>query len=325
MTILGAAIAAAGAGLVWLWEISPIPTLVILTPIIEGFVVGAVLALMVKRLRIRNALLAGVLGCGCGLLSIGLVHYGHYVRMASLIKADFADRIREHARLNDARRKEMLAKLEREPDSFIDQVIAPRADGHRGFVGSMIWRNKEGVMVKRSKVTGVGLWLLWGFEALLVTGFATGLAAAAAGEPFCEDCQTWCTQSKNVEFYPAALADDVTQAVNADDAGRITALKTAVPETQAPGSTAIDLHSCPSCGLSFASVVVRVPTQKKDQVKETTKAKHICVSPNVVKAIRTARVEEPTGSAEPQQPGQAGATSETGPAEDAGFDKGNRE
>jgi hypothetical protein len=40
-TILGTAVAVLGAALVWLWEWSPIPTLVLLTPLVQGAAVGA--------------------------------------------------------------------------------------------------------------------------------------------------------------------------------------------------------------------------------------------------------------------------------------------
>ena len=40
-TILGVTTSVLAAAVIWMWELSPIPTLVILTPLIHGLVIGA--------------------------------------------------------------------------------------------------------------------------------------------------------------------------------------------------------------------------------------------------------------------------------------------
>ena len=82
-SILGVSAAVIGAAIVWLWELSRIPTLVILTPLLQGLAVGLVMAFAIGRLRLRNPLFVTAVALACGLLSSSLVHYGHYVHMVS--------------------------------------------------------------------------------------------------------------------------------------------------------------------------------------------------------------------------------------------------
>ncbi len=92
-TILGVTAAVIGAAVFWLWEWSPIPTLVVLTPIIQGLCVGGVMAFAVGRLRMRNHRLIATVGFTCGLLSITLVHYGHYLSMVTAAAGDLRERV----------------------------------------------------------------------------------------------------------------------------------------------------------------------------------------------------------------------------------------
>ena len=53
-TVLGVMTALGVAFLVWAWELSPIPTLVLLTPLVQGFVIGLVLVFLIGRLKLRH-------------------------------------------------------------------------------------------------------------------------------------------------------------------------------------------------------------------------------------------------------------------------------
>jgi hypothetical protein len=292
MLILGVVVAALGAGVIWLWEISPIPTLMILTPLAQGALIGFALAAMVKRLRIRNPLLAGTVGIACGLLSVGLVHYGHHLRMVSMIHREFAENI-QHARdRTDAERTEALARFERNPGPTIDAAIKQVSGGWGGFAGTMMIRNQQGVTLRRAHVTGWGLWLLWAGEAGAVALIAMLAGSSQARSPYCESCDQWCDERKEVANFAPSHAEALTTAVRLDDPASLSALRN-VPATEAPGTAAIDFHTCPGCELTFATVVTRVPTGKKDEVKQTTHASQIGISPAMSEAIRNARIVPP--------------------------------
>src|SRR5262249_12380426 len=120
MLILGALTAAIAAGIVWLWEISPIPTLLILTPLLQGALLAVVLAALVSRLRFRNAFLATAIGFACGLLSIGLVHYGHYLSLVSSMRAALMENVQNDKDLTEEERKKILAQVEENPNRLVD-------------------------------------------------------------------------------------------------------------------------------------------------------------------------------------------------------------
>ncbi len=286
MMILGTVVAALGAALVWLWEISPIPTLVLITPLLQGACIGGVLMFMIRRMRIRNPALSGVLGFACGLLSITLVHYGHYLHLSSALQTSIAEGIRNDPQLTNEERAQELAALEKDPNAVVDRVLKFQTGGHGGFVGSMMLRNEQGVTIKHTTVSGGFLWALWGGEALMVAGFAGSMASGQASSPYCEDCQAWCAESKGVSHFAAGHADQLITAIQADDLAGVNALRTTEPEVDLPGATAIDLHSCAGCDLTLATVVLRVPKGKKNEIKELVKLKQVRLSPSVAEAVR---------------------------------------
>ena len=164
-TILGTTAAVLGAALIWLWEWSPIPTLVGVTAIVQGIGVGAVMAFAVQRLRMRNPRLVATVGFACGLLIALLVHYGHYMHLVTAVSDQLRGEIAQNKTMPEGERQKLLARLDADPAAFIDPMLVLQT-GHSGFLGSMIYRNEQGVLLKGNPVTGTILWILWGAEAL---------------------------------------------------------------------------------------------------------------------------------------------------------------
>jgi hypothetical protein len=189
--ILATTAAVLGAAAVWLWELSPIPTLLILTPLIQGAGVGAVMAFAIGRLRLRNPRTVAVVAFLCGLFSNGLVHYGHYLHLVSVTATQLKDEVALDKSMPEDKRAELLARLDAAPATVVDSILAQETQ-HSGFVGSLFLRNRQGITIKSSAVTGTMLWIVWAAEALLVAIIASVIAAERAAKPFCEDCGYWC-------------------------------------------------------------------------------------------------------------------------------------
>ncbi len=200
-TILGTTAGVIGAAFVWLWEWSPIPTLVFITPLIQGAGVGLVMAFAVGRLRMRNPRIVAVVGFACGLLTIVLVHYGHYLHMVSATASELKSEIAQDKSIPEDDRKSLLARLDDDPAAFIDPMLVLKTR-HSGFVGSLFLRNEQGVRIKSAEVTGTFLWILWGAEALAVAAIASVIPAApqpsrsarsaatgAKSSPTCSSCR----------------------------------------------------------------------------------------------------------------------------------------
>jgi hypothetical protein len=281
--ILGTTAAVIGAAIVWLWEWSPIPTFVVLTPAVQGIGVGGVMAAVVKRLRMRNPWLVAVGGIACGLLSAVLVHYGHYLNMVTAAADEVRSRITQDKTLPEGERKELLARLDDDPAAFINPMLVMKT-GHSGFVGSLVLRNQHGVMLKDAPVTGTFLWILWGGEALLVAIMAAMLPAIYASQPFCEECGYWCEKQANLLTLPAARGVPLVEAVGQDNPSRAAELRANPPPYDQSGMVAVSLHACPGCDQSFAEVTHHVTKGKETKVMHLLRMHR--VSPEMVAVIR---------------------------------------
>ncbi len=191
-TILGVTAAVIGAAVIWLWEWSPIPTLVIFTPIIQGLGVGGVMAFAVGRLRMRNPRFVLAVGCACGLLSVGLVHYGHYMTMVTAAAGEIAGRDRP-GQVDPrgpaagpagaaGRRPGRIHRPDARPDDGALRVprvavLAEPAGHHDQERGRSRGSSSGSSGVPRPCVVVV---------------MAAVVPVAVASRPFCEECGYWC-------------------------------------------------------------------------------------------------------------------------------------
>jgi hypothetical protein len=284
-TILGTTAGVIGAALVWLWEWSRIPTLLLVTPMIQGAVIGGVMAFAVVRLRMRNPRILALAGFVCGLLSIMLVHYGHYLSMVTTVAGELRTEVSQDKVMPEGERQSLLAQIDTDPAGFIDRILVPKT-GHSGFLGSLFLRNEQGVRLKSTQVTGTFLWILWGAEALAVAAIAAVIPASSASAPFCEECGYWCQKQPDLLSLPAAAAAPLVEAVREDNPSRIEELRSAPRVADASGIVTASLHACPGCDQCFADVSHQFVKGKETKVKGLLK--QLRVSPEVVDAIRNA-------------------------------------
>ncbi len=283
--ILGTTAAVIGAALVWVWEWSPIPTLVFVTPLLQGLAVGLVMAFAVGRLRMRNPRIVGLVGFACGLLSSVLVHYGHYLYLVSATAGAMRSEITQDKSIPEAQRQSLLKQLDTDPSRVVDAMLAQETQ-HSGFVGSLLLRNAQGVKLRSDVVSGTLLWILWGGEALLVGVIASVIPAGRTAAPFCEDCGYWCDEHTDLFALPGDSAAPLVEAVRDNNPSRIAALRAGPLADNGSGHVSATLHACPGCDQSFADISHRIKKGKEMKINVLLK-KHR-VSPEVVAAIRTA-------------------------------------
>ena len=287
--VLGTMTAIAVAFLVWAWELSPIPTLVILTPLIQGFVIGTVLAVLIGRLKLRHPKLMATVGFACGLASVGLIHYAHYLHFLDEIDTTIKTEVQADDNLLPEKKQEILANLAKGSNEMANLVLLDNT-GHGGFVGSMMLRAQQGVEIKSAHVTGVGMWILWGIEALMVAGVATSMAYKRASIPYCEDCSAWCEKTMSPVVLAGESTDAFAEALRADDHQGIAALIDQPIDQEALGvhHTRAQMHSCANCDQTFADVENVLTKVKKGKAETKTKAviTRIRVSPAIVGLLR---------------------------------------
>jgi len=298
--ILGTVIAILSGLGVWLWEASPLPTMVILTSIIQGAVIGLALAFMIGRLRLRAPKLLATIGLACGLASVAIVHYGHHLRFVDRVVSVYCEEIEADQSLSSERKRELIAASEGDPGAVADEVLVART-GHAGLVGSLIMRSETGVTIKHTALTGWGVWLLWGCEALCVAGLAAAMAGSRASEPFCEECGDWCVKEPGRLTLAGESAGPLAEAVRIDDTAAVASLRDR-PAGEGDGTSAAGatLHACPGCEQAFGDVWHRVDKVRKGKTESTTKVlvKRLRVSPEMVALLRagpSSPVAEPEG------------------------------
>jgi hypothetical protein len=156
--------------------------------------------------------------------------------------------------------------------------------GHSGFIGSLILRNEQGVRLKNSPVSGTFLWILWGFEALLVAAVAAALPASRASQPFCEECGFWCAKQPDLFTLPGVSAAPLAEAIREDNPSRVMELRANPPPYDQTGLVGVTLHACPGCDQSFADVSHRISSG--NQTKVVNLLNRHRVSPEIASACR---------------------------------------
>ena len=105
-------------------------------------------------------------------------------------------------------------------------------------------------------VSGVLLWVYWTAEALtvLVGSMATAWYALTT-DPFCEPCNVWCEEEKDLASVHAAAPEELRRRFEAKD---FAYLKTVGPKAAGDAEWhRVDLHRCPGCGMMNALSVNR--------------------------------------------------------------------
>jgi len=255
----GLAVAALGAGPIWLWEISPMPKLMFITPFLQGAIVGFVILLVIQRQHLHSPMIAGPLGFAIGLLSFGLVHYGHYLRLVNRVG---------------------LARI-------------AAATGYDGFVGSMILRSQIGMRLfphvgatEADLITGWGLGLFWAIEALVVAGPAASLAWVSAAVPYCDDCRRWYMKLPNALVMGGNIAVPLAQAVQIDDPKRVAELR-ARGDNAGLGRVCVTIHCCKGCGRALADVSHHV--RRGRSIEKSYLLKKVGISPTMALTIMPPR------------------------------------
>ena len=288
-TVLGVMTAVGVAFLVWAWELSPIPTLVLLTPLVQGCVIGLVLVGLIGRLKLRHPKLMATVGFACGLASVGLIHYAHYLHFLDQVDGAIKAEVAADDELVPAQKQEILANLAKGSNEMANLVLLEKT-GHPGFVGSMFFRAKQGVRIKNANLTGWGMWILWGFEALMVSVVASTMAYGRATSPFCEDCSAWCSKSTSPLILAGESSAEFAEAVLVDDQQGIARLidQPTDPDALDLSRTRAHLHSCDSCDQTFTDVESILTRVKKGKTETATTAilKQVRISPAVVALLR---------------------------------------
>ena len=186
LIVVGGAVAV-GLGLA-LWEISSLLNfLAIVVVMLTGLILGGILSLVVRISKIRNPLIAGLIGLLAGILLYGVYQYaGYYITFRDEMRATATQSMGKTP--SDALLNSQISKI-------LQQEV-----GSDGFVGYLMVTAKYGITFSSSpgsssssdiEITDTGVWIYWGLEMLMVAAFAAFGAGRAARQPFDEEANEW--------------------------------------------------------------------------------------------------------------------------------------
>ena len=157
--------------------------LIIMFPVVAGFIVSFVLTLGITAGKIRNGAVAFLIGAICGLATMGMYHFLNY---QIGFKTDEKNAIAQPgSSVTD--QEEQLSEA-----AFLTQEVK-----QTGFTGFLMYQAKQGITITRStSSSGINLvggwaWGYFGIEVLVVAFIAGGVASSTANDPFDERSNAW--------------------------------------------------------------------------------------------------------------------------------------
>lgn len=190
--------------------------LIVAFPAIAGTVAGVILSKAVNITKIRNRVVAALLGLIAATALVGTYHYGKY-----------------QLELKDDARQFLISKNLPVTDAAVNETtdeFLKSETGATGFVGFLQLEAQQGISITRNSSSsgiefkGVGYWIYSAIEFGIVLLVIAGRAMDAAGERFNEAQQQWYGPAQVILIGPGANAKPLEAALKAgefEDAGAL--------------------------------------------------------------------------------------------------------
>lgn len=262
--IVAGVAAAIPLGFLYVYGIWSIPEAKLrgLCPVGYGAAIGAACGLALVRGKVRNAKWAGI---ASGAACLFALYFSWAVWILHLMFPSYWI-------LNPT-------WLVFQPQKMWKIILSVNAQGTWAMTGSQ-------------PMTGTGLWLVWACEAALLIGFGVLVGVALVKrQPFCENCQSWCSERMRLYFAPVMAPMEIKKRVEAVDAGWLGKLARGNKKL---AFYALDLHTCGNChALNTLSLVQNLPRDKKTLVDK------LLLSAEQATAVRSLHMNPETQASAP--------------------------
>jgi hypothetical protein len=247
-------------GLLWFFDHKIGLYLILLFPAVAGFIVAFATSGGVDTGKIRNPLVAGLIGLLGGVLALGVYHYLSY-------EISFKDSVKE-ALAQQSKTQVSSADVQKFSDEYLRGEV-----GDTGFMGFLKDEAKQGISITRSSSSsGIELkdgWA-WGYfiiEGLIIAGLGVMMSSSSASEPFDERANAWYGKS----IYLGGAGGDQRDAfVNALKGGAFEQAGSLVrPERAELGLPRVELHARLSPDANADQAVLEVKSVKPGNKKDT--------------------------------------------------------
>lgn len=245
LLLIGAVFTAALLGGL-LFAVSHLIYLIVLFPLIAGFIGGAIMAAIVRAGKVRSPVIAGFFGLLAGVGIIGIYNFAQYYidfrnEARSAIVEDSGDDI-----------------TQQEIDEIIDFVLEDEV-GDTGFIGYLKFSAREGTTISRGSsdltLDETATWIYWGAELVVVALIVAGLAFSAARQPFNEEAGEWYPEARIMGSVPWNNRKDFLKMLKSGDT--LQAMKLISLEAPKPPRLDVLVQQTPSAPQTDVILVVR--------------------------------------------------------------------
>jgi hypothetical protein len=167
--------------------------LILLFPAAMGFVLGWVGVWCIGKGRIRNQFIGGAMGFVGGVLAMVVMHHFDYEAFQKQL-AEYAEEVEVVRAMSPAEREETVRTSE-DPEAtqgFIELALID------SFVDYLQWEADQGIRISKAgtgdggaPITGIGVWIYWVIELLIVAVVAFFMMRARAAEPYSRLSTDW--------------------------------------------------------------------------------------------------------------------------------------
>jgi hypothetical protein len=179
--------------------------LIVLFPIVAGFIVSFVVSQGITAGKIRNAGVAILIGAICGFATMSVYHFLDY---QIAFKNDVKNAISQGTTaISD--QVEQVAE-----DAFLKGEVK-----QTGFMGFLNYQAQQGITITRSSsrngltLTNGWAWGYFGIEVLIVMFIVALMASSSASEPFDERSNAWFGSAVHVLSAPFEQAQTIREAL----------------------------------------------------------------------------------------------------------------
>ena len=191
--------------------------LIVAFPILFGTALGFVASYAIKKGRLRNPPIAGVVSFIGALLMMTMMHEFNYETFKTERAAENPDYV-QYQNLTPQQRNELLDEAEQNANhgSFQRGRAREKAGEYldyaavNSFGSYMNWEAAQGITIKRGSddkasaptFSGVGAWIYWAVEVLIAAGMAFAIGRSAAKMPYSRSAEVWKTARFLGTFQP---------------------------------------------------------------------------------------------------------------------------
>jgi uncharacterized membrane protein YeaQ/YmgE (transglycosylase-associated protein family) len=225
--------------------------LIILFPLVMGAIAGVLVSSTVRSGKIRNPGVAIVGAVLAGFVIYGAMWATDYFQFRNTVKTEL---LKDSPKFDSSKIEELI------------DLGLMMETGQSGFVGYVLYQDKQGVSIGRVTSSGKGVnlgptfsWVYWGIELLIILWVAIVIGKKPASDPFCESCERWYGKEQFLGTLGASRSKELLALV---EGGQFAKLGEELQSNPATPNLGVFMATCgKDCTAGEAFLAVRTQTR----------------------------------------------------------------